>query len=528
MTDKDQAYWQKREEKLRAENRAIKDRLISLRKDYRQIEKELRNQRRLFNTMPGGVVLVRQEKIVAINDTALRETGYSLDECLGRNFFDFVHPRPKETLDQMHRDRAGGNGTPPQIELDLVTRNGETLECDVRIRKIRHMGRKAFLVFMARLENRKQREKEYIQAQKMEAQITMASGLNRQIGQSLETISRNIHRVRKAGAWEDWDILDGLKAIEEAAGRIGKTTRELAVLSGIENDRSNVTTFNLKELIDFVSSMIEPKLQDEAERRNVHYRLKIYSRALSPLKGNPVELRDAVANTILNAVDAMPAGGDIYVSTEENGGYAHIYIQDSGEGIAEPINGRILDPFFTTKGDGCIGLGLSLSNAIIKRHGGDIEVRSKKGQGTIVTIRLPIAQVPSPQEVRGSRRGKLKNAHILVIEAHHVLRELLAQTLTSKGFKTEETSGPLEGLNRLRKGRFDLVIADASMPDMKAGSLVNRVKKTDQSLPVVLIAPARKTGRPHFPEIPKADLIVHKPLDVDHFVHRISEVLIGR
>ena len=274
---------------------------------------------------------------------------------------------------KMVRDKLASNGAPSQHELDLVAKNGDILECDVRIRKIRNKGRKAFLALLVGQENRKRIEKERIQAKKMEALTTMASGLNRQIGQSLETISRNIMRVRNAGTPEDRESAESLMAIEEAASRIGKTTRELAVLSGSGGDRNHITTFDLKEIIDIVASGIEPKLKYESERRNVLYNLKIYSRALSPLKGNPKEIQDAIVHTILNAVDAMPVGGDIYVSTEENGGYAYIFIQDSGEGIAEPINGRILDPFFTTKGDGCIGLGLSLSYAIVKRHHGFID-----------------------------------------------------------------------------------------------------------------------------------------------------------
>lgn len=526
MAIKDQAYWQKRQEKLQIENREVRGRLASLKKDYKKIERILRTQNYFFDAMPAGILLIQLEKIVAINETALTQLGYQLEECLGRAFLDFVHPKMVGAVKKLHKDRLAGKWVPSQYEVDLVAKNGRTHECDVRVKKVRFKGRKAFIFLMSRQEKRKKKEQELIRTQKMEAFRTMASGLNRQINRNLGMINESIRGMRERGIPESPNITDRLKEIEEATERIAKTTLKLDVLARRENDQSSVLSFDLNKVVRDVTLLIEPKLKDESERRGVSLGLKTYQRSFSPLRGNPEEIRDVILNMIINGVDAMPGGGDIYLSTEENGGYAYIYVQDSGEGIAERINGRILDPFFTTKGEGCIGLGLSLSYAIVKRHGGDIEVKSKKGQGTIVTIRLPVEREES-EEKQVSRRVRVKNAHILIIEGHHMLRELLSQVLGNKGFKTEKANDPLEGLNLLRKRPFDLVVADTSDPALSTAKLVKRVKKIDNALPVVLISSNERNGDKHRSlDGIGADLIVRKPLDMEQFASHVLDVLV--
>ena len=283
-------------------------------------------------------------------------------------------------------------------------------------------------------------------------------------------------------------------------------------------------SFDLKDVVHAVISLVEPRLKDEGTRRGVSLNLKAYQRSFSLLRGNPEEICDVIINMVMNAVDAMTGGGDIYLSTEESGGYAYIFVQDSGEGIAERINGRILDPFFTTKGEGCIGLGLSLSYAIVKRHGGDMEVKSKKGEGTIVTIRLPVEK-EEPEERPGVRRVDARNTHILIIEGHQLLRELLSQVLENKGYRTEKAISPLEGLSRLRKRPFDMLIADTSASGLKAETLVKRVKKIDKNLPVVLISTPDGEIDSVLLKGPGADLIVKKPLDMDQIVGQVSDIL---
>ena len=107
------------------------------------------------------------------------------------------------------------------------------------------------------------------------------------------------------------------------------------------------------------------------------------------LPGDDSSLRDALTNLIMNAVDAMPDGGDITIRTLRNEDWAVVEVSDTGVGMSDEVRRRCLDPFFTTKGDQGTGLGLSMVHGIAKRHGGSIYIESTPGEGTTFILRLP-------------------------------------------------------------------------------------------------------------------------------------------
>jgi CheY-like chemotaxis protein len=242
------------------------------------------------------------------------------------------------------------------------------------------------------------------------------------------------------------------------------------------------------------------------------------------VEADPKEIQEMLAHLITNGIEAMPEGGDLYLSTEENAGYANIFIQDSGAGISDDLQTRIFDPFFTTKGSDRSGLGLSLSRGIIRRYQGTLEVTSRKGHGTIVSIRMPLARKKGKDDGRVLKR-KIKNARILVIEDDHMIRELLSHLLKSKGFKVITAVSSAEGLQQLRKKAVDMVIVGSETPDLESSVLAREIKRSHETLPVALIVghEARKDRRTS-----GADLIMTKPLDMNQVVSEVSRVLISR
>src|SRR4029079_18115193 len=107
------------------------------------------------------------------------------------------------------------------------------------------------------------------------------------------------------------------------------------------------------------------------------------------INGDPVELREVLVNMIYNAVDAMPSGGEVRVSTQETRDRVVIQITDTGTGMGPEVKQRLFDPFFMTKGKAGTGMGLAVSFGIIRRHEGSIEVDSEVGRGTTFKISLP-------------------------------------------------------------------------------------------------------------------------------------------
>ena len=204
----------------------------------------------------------------------------------------------------------------------------------------------------------------------------------------------------------DADLQD-FRQIEEVNGQILRVTEALESFTKEAPDPSKRAPVDLKRVVRQAVSVVSPTLNDYSENPGSGINLKTYLRSVSPVEGDCEEIKEMLSHVMFNAVEAMPQGGVLYLSIEEYAGQAHIYVQDSGVGIAPEVLEKVFDPFFTTKGDGRPGLGLCMAEAIARRHRGTLELSSKQNEGTVVTIRLPLA-TPSKRSRRGE--GKRNEA----------------------------------------------------------------------------------------------------------------------
>ena len=129
--------------------------------------------------------------------------------------------------------------------------------------------------------------------------------------------------------------------------------------------------------------------QDEREAR-VHFKTDLADN-LSPVRASASELREVFVNLLRNAVDAIEGEGEITVSTRAEGVHNVAEVRDTGAGMSEEVQEKLFRPLFTTKGERGTGLGLATCYAILRRHGGDIEVKSARGEGTTFIVKLPVA-----------------------------------------------------------------------------------------------------------------------------------------
>jgi CheY-like chemotaxis protein len=208
---------------------------------------------------------------------------------------------------------------------------------------------------------------------------------------------------------------------------------------------------------------------------------------IPPVAGHPAELREALMNLILNAVDAMPDGGAITVSTEAIETGVEIRVADTGIGMSEEVRKRIFEPFFSTKGMQGTGLGLAMVYGIVSRHGGQILVQSVEGIGSTFQILLPHGR----GDIRG--RGSLAMApadhaaRVLVIDDEEDVREALADMLREHRHAVTLAADGAEGLERLRDEAFDVVLTDLAMPGISGWQVAQAVKAARPDLPVVLV-----------------------------------------
>ena len=147
--------------------------------------------------------------------------------------------------------------------------------------------------------------------------------------------------------------------------------------------------FKIGELIEEAVNLTRPLWKNPLETRK--YRLNYFRTPGCLVEGNPSEIYEVAVNLIKNALEAMPRGGTLSISSEIREGRIFTSFTDTGKGVVDENIQRVFEPFFTTKGPQSSGLGLSSSYGLVKKHGGDIHVASAFGKGTTFTIVLPLA-----------------------------------------------------------------------------------------------------------------------------------------
>ena len=525
MTDKrEQGYWKKRLEKLRDENQALKKKMTTIRQVNRSLLKSLKNREKLLDSLSFGLILVQQGKIIDINQRALDQFGYRVEEVKGRDLLEWVPFHLKRHIKNLFIEGVSGKPVPDQYETVLVSKNGVPINCDVKANKIRFNGRTAFLLSLSSLDERKKREEDLVRSKKMEALVMMAEGLARMFSHGLGHLLNHIEVLKGETNAENKIIKKRLKGAGETTEQLLSISERLKQFSRPVLDPSRVRLFDLKEEVRAAVTSINPKLKIMAENRGVKINLKTYLRPVSPVRGDPTEIREMLTQVIQNGIDAMPDGGSLYVSIEENADQAYIYIQDSGQGLPEKTREHIFDPFFTTRGDERTGLGLSLAYVTLKRHHGEIEVTGNRTQGATITIRLPLESTGRGQ-MTGAKKRRIKHAHILFIEDDDMVRGLILQILGKKGYRIDTVDSGLEGLDKLKKKKFDMVIADSKALGIKVNVFVQRARKFARHLSIALITEQEGAYGPDALEKSEVDLILRKPLEMNKVLHQIHEIL---
>jgi len=511
-------------ERLKNQNKKLREKAAVLRKEKESLEKALKVSQKLLNYNPGAIVLIQDEKLIFINEIVQMQLGYKEEEIIGRNFLEFIHPRSKEFVRNLHQRRIAGKSVPDQYEVFLATKSGEPQCCEVVVRKIRHRGRTSFLLNLVGLDEKKQEERKQIQSQKREALARMASGLSHEFKDCLSVVSKQLPNLQHIESAKDSGFYESFKKIEAAIQKEHLIVRQLDSLADFQRQRPGTVLFDLRKTVKDAVELARQNWKEQSEHLGDKTHLKTYLRTISPVEGHPEEIRDAILSIILNAADALRTGGEIYLTTEENAGFAHVFLQDNGIGIKGDIRDKMFDPFFTTKGGFQPGLGLSLSFATIRRHGGEIEFMNLEGRGATCTIKLPLAQVNPLKKARSPKKS-INNSRILIIADEGMVKDLLLQLFVRRKGKLTAVSNTRDGIKALRKNKFNLVIADLNTFSLEPSKIIPKIKKIDPNLPVALVNAESKGKSSRALKRLGADLVIGKPLEMDRIVSRVSYVL---
>jgi signal transduction histidine kinase/ActR/RegA family two-component response regulator/predicted negative regulator of RcsB-dependent stress response len=285
-------------------------------------------------------------------------------------------------------------------------------------------------------------------------------------------------------------------------------------------------TVSVAELLKDSCEMTRPRW----EARSEPVRFAVHADCEAMVKGDPVELREVLVNMVYNAVDAMPFGGEVRVSTQETRDRVIICITDTGTGMTAEVKQRLFDPFFTTKGKAGTGMGLAVSFGIIRRHDGSIDVESEPGRGTTFKISLPKV---APVVQRNSGNLSLKPEHntkvrILVVDDETHVRDVLIEALEAEGCEvvSAQSAEIALALFDQYEGHIDAVFTDIGMPDMSGWELVTEIRQRSKDVHVAIVSGWADAISVETRNTVKADWVIAKPFDIDKIcdiAHEIAE-----
>lgn len=316
-----------------------------------------------------------------------------------------------------------------------------------------------------------------------------------------------LSKVDEAGARRSLDIV--YRTAQDGAEVVRRVQRFSRV-----QPLSEPEAVDLNQLIQEVVELTRPRWHDESLLRGAKIEVAVEPGAIPAATGEPAPLREVLMNLLLNATDAMPAGGTVTFKTWAAGGKVHCSVADTGIGMSEEVRRRALEPFFTTKGPRSTGLGLSVAYGTIQRCGGTLSVDSVEGQGTTVSISLPLAGAVTPAPAASSApAAPVAPLLILVIDDEERVRSTLAELLTAQGHAVVQATGGREGLAALERGQpVDLVLTDLGMPDITGWEVAQRVKARWPELPVGIVTGWGEQELTR-EQRGQADFIVNKPFD---------------
>jgi CheY-like chemotaxis protein len=361
----------------------------------------------------------------------------------------------------------------------------------------------------------------------------MASGIAHDINNAISPIPLYIGLIERETrlSKQAWDYL---RIIETAVDDVEETVRLLRQFYN-QGDRDELEPVDANLAVQDAIELTRPRWRDvpqeQATTIDVH---TDFQEDLQPVIGSEAEIRQAVTNLILNAVDAMPVGGTLSLRTRMRAGppACIIEVSDTGIGMDEETQKRCLEPFFSTKGERGTGMGLAMVYGSMQRHGGDVQVESTPGEGTTVRLIFPAGEVPDQHPVPDAVTP-VAPLRILCVDDDPTLRIALKKALEELGHSVRPADGGRSGLQAFRAAQylgepFEVVITDLGMPHMDGRELVRALKGEAPEIPVILLTgwAQRLSVQDGAPE--GVDVMLSKPPKIEALTRALSQVTQGR
>ncbi|HUX86399.1 MAG TPA: response regulator [Chloroflexota bacterium] len=358
-----------------------------------------------------------------------------------------------------------------------------------------------------------------IERERLRALGQMASGIAHDFNNALTQVlgyAEILLEVRPEEITDPEKVRSYLTWIRAAANDAADVVGRLREFYRYRDNEEHLETVLLARIVEQSIELTQPRWKDQALAEGINIVIQTDVQNTPPVIGHEAELREMLTNLILNALDAMPHGGTLFIGTHIEGDSSVLEIRDSGVGMAADVRDHCFEPFFTTKGASGTGLGLAAVYGVVRRHSGSIDVESAPGQGTTFTIRLP-ARKSGPFAARSNRTLDVppRPLQILIVDDEESIRSILVALLERDGHRVVTAVDGRDGLRKLKKEAFDLVVTDRLMPKLSGDQLAAQIKKRHPNLPVILLSGFGDAMLATGEHPPGIDVVVGKPVNVD-------------
>jgi CheY-like chemotaxis protein len=267
-----------------------------------------------------------------------------------------------------------------------------------------------------------------------------------------------------------------------------------------------------------------------------------YQEGIWPAEVDQSQIEQLLLNLYVNAWQAMPGGGDLYIETEnvlltekevqphnvKAGRYVKVTVMDTGVGMDEQTRQRVFEPFFTTKEMGRgTGLGLASAYGIIKNHGGIIDVESEKGVGTSFHIYLPVSDKEMTKDPGLEVEIRRGSEGVLLVDDEEMVRAVVRGMLEGLGYRVWVAGSGEEAIELIgsQRGKIQLVILDVIMPGLSGGEVFDSLKRSDPSVKVLLSSGYSLDGEAKKIMDRGCDGFIQKPFSIKELSAKAGELL---
>jgi PAS domain S-box-containing protein len=490
--------------------------------------------RQLVQFSNDAIYLLYDKKFELINEK-FKEMLNVTEEYVNRpdfNLMELVAPKSRPLIEERNLKLAKGEQLSPKYLFTALSTDGKEIEVEASVTYLKYKEGIAVQGMLRDISERKNIEEKLRQAQKMEAIGTLAGGIAHDFNNILMGIQGRASLLLLQPDLPS-NVVDHLKGIEEYVKSATDLTGQL--LGFARGGKYQVKALNINELLK-KSAMMFGRTKKE---------IKIYEKYQKDIWIVAVDagqIEQVFLNLFVNAWQAMPKGGTLYLQTEnmdvgqqetetlqiKSGRYVKITVTDTGIGMDEGTRQRIFDPFFTTKEmKRGTGLGLATVYGIIKNHAGYITVFSEKGKGTTFNIFLPASE-KIPEEEQAAEDTIIKGfGTILLVDDERVILEVGLPILESLGYRVIVAQNGQEALDiyKVKRDQIDLVILDMVMPGLSGEEVFNQMRKINPRVKVLLSSGYSINDKAKEILDKGCSGFIQKPFNVKKMSHKITEIM---